>query len=392
MSTVRLSLRTVAPEVTSVTDLEGFRSLEREWNGLVTACNDSIFLRHEYLRVWTESFAANAPLRVLTGRSPDGHLVAALPLLRRRGSLHGVPVQEITALANHHSCRFDMVAEDPAAAGQAFFRHLSDQDDWDVLRITDVPDGGQAWHVYQAAQAAGFPVGVWESQRSPYLVMPSGPPSPTGVPNEGEPSGRAISPRQRSNARRRMRQMKMKGAVRFECLQPADLLSGLQDFFDVEHSSWKGRNGTACDQDEQTRAFYTRLAEVAAERNWLSIFRLILDDRTVAVHYGLTYDSSYLLPKVAFREEFSELSPGLVLMNEVIDACASRNVTSIDFLGGDDEWKLRWSSTVVPHYWLYIFRNNFKGRMLHKMKFNWGPWAKHILKRTGNVGELNEDA
>jgi hypothetical protein len=295
-----------------------------------------------------------------------------------------VPVQETTALANHHSCRFDMVAEDPAAAGRAFFRHLADQRDWEVLRITDVPENGQAWHLYQAAKTAGFPVGIWESQRSPYLLLPAVP-----LPGNGE-SGQAISPRQRSNARRRLRQMKAKSDVRFECLEKSDLLSGLQDFFDVEHSSWKGRNGTACDQDDQTRAFYTQLANVAAERNWLSMFRLILDGRTAAVHYGLTYGGSYLLPKVAFREEFSELSPGLVLMNEVINACASREVTSIDFLGGNDEWKLRWSCKVVPHYWLYIFRNNFKGRMLHQMKFNWGPWAKQILKRPGNAGEANE--
>jgi hypothetical protein len=191
--------------------------------------------------------------------------------------------------------------------------------------------------------------------------------------------------------------MKAKSAVRFECLQEGDLVSGLEDFFDVEHSSWKGRNGTACDQNPQTRAFYTQLAEVALKQGWLTVFRLILDDRTAAVHYGLIYNNSYLLPKVAFREEFSELSPGLVLMNEVIDACAARNATSIDFLGGDDEWKLRWSSTVVPHYWLYIFRDNFKGRMLHRMKFNWGPWAKQILKRStgnpaGNAGEANESA
>jgi CelD/BcsL family acetyltransferase involved in cellulose biosynthesis len=388
MSTVRMSLSTVAPAVAAVRDLEGFRSIEQEWNELVVRHNNSIFLRHEYLRVWIESFAPQTPLQLLTGRSPDGRLVAALPLMRQRGSLHGVPVQETIALANHHSCRFDMIAEDPAAAGNAFFRHLVDRDDWDVLRITDVPHGGQAWQLYHAARAAGFPVGVWESQRSPYLLLP---PPLSGSPDPAGQSHRAISPRQRSNARRRLRQMKMKSAVRFECLKPAELFSGLQDFFDVEHSSWKGRNGTACDQDQQTRAFYTRLAEVAAEREWLSMFRLILDDRTAAVHYGLIYDSSYLLPKVAFREEFSELSPGLVLMNEVIDACASRKVTSIDFLGGDDEWKLRWSSAVVPHYWLYIFRNNFKGRMLHRMKFNWGPWAKHILKRTTISGEANED-
>jgi CelD/BcsL family acetyltransferase involved in cellulose biosynthesis len=383
MSTARLSMRTAEPEVTAVNDLNAFRSMEQDWNHLVTLNNNSIFLRHEYLRVWTESFAPNAQLQILTGKSQDGRLVAGLPLMQRRGSIHGVPVDEITALANHHSCRFDMVAEDPAAAGKAFFRHLAENNDWDVLRITDVPDGGQAWHVYQAAKAAGFPVGVWESQRSPYLVLP---------PVTHDNSGGAISPRQRSNARRRLRQMKAKNAVRFECIQGSEVTSGLQDFFDVEHSSWKGRNGTACDQDEQTCAFYTHLAEVATARDWLSMFRLVLNGRTAAIHYGLIYDGSYLLPKVAFREEFSELSPGLVLMNEVIDACAARNVTAIDFLGGNDEWKLRWSCAVVPHYWLFIFRNNFKGRMLHRMKFSWGPWAKHMLKRTGQPGESNEVA
>jgi CelD/BcsL family acetyltransferase involved in cellulose biosynthesis len=385
MSTAHLSMITASPDVTVVQDMNGFRSLEDEWNRLVMDYNDSIFLRHEYLRVWTESFAPNAQLRILTGRSPEGRLVAALPLMRRRGSIHGVPVDEITALANHHSCRFDMVAEDPAAAGEAFFRHLRENDDWDVLRITDVPDGGQAWHLYHAARAAGFPVGIWESQRSPYLAIPP-------VTRDKTEAGGAISPRQRSNARRRLRQMQAKSTVRFECIPAAEVMPGLQDFFDVEHSSWKGRNGTACDQDEQTCAFYTDLARVTSAREWLSMFRLVLNGRTAAIHYGMIYNNSYLLPKVAFREEFSELSPGLVLMNEVIDACAARNVTLIDFLGGNDEWKLRWSCTVVPHYWLFIFRNNFKGRMLHRMKFDWGPWAKQMLKRTGNSGETGEVA
>lgn len=386
MSTVRLHVRSTESEVAEVNDLNDFLAMTQEWNHLVTAHNNSLFLRHEYLRVWIESFASNANLKILTCRSEDGELVAGLPLMQRQGSVHGVPVREITALANNHSCRFDMVAQDPASAGAAFFRHLTRRDDWDVLKIIDVPDGGQAWHLYDAARAAGFPVGVWESQRSPYLALPS----PVRI-RSGEP-GTAISPRQRSNARRRLRQMKVKSSVRFECVHASEVSNGLRDFFDVEHSSWKGRNGTACDQDDQTCAFYTRLAEVATEHDWLSMFRLVLDGRTAAMHYGLIYNGSYLLPKVAFREEFSELSPGLVLMNEVIDACEARKVTSIDFLGGNDEWKLRWSCTVVPHYWLFIFRKDVKGRLLHRMKFSWGPWAKRVLQRTGQLGAANESA
>jgi CelD/BcsL family acetyltransferase involved in cellulose biosynthesis len=366
MSTQAIRVHTTSPEVACVSDLKSFVSLEKEWNTLVTAHNNHLFMRHEFLRVWFESFAPNGVIQVLIARSGDGRLVAALPLMSERGSIRGIPLRQTVALANRHSCRFDMIAEDPAAAGKAFFAYLAARHDWDVLRIVDVPEGGQAWSLYDAAVAAGFPVGTWAGQRSPFLELPD---SEEGLQER-------VSSQQRSNARRRLRQMEKKAPVCIERLQMPDLTSVLEDFFKVESSGWKGRKGTACEQDEQTRAFYTRLAGIAAERGWLSLFRLTLDGQTIAFHYGLTYENTYLLPKLAYHEAFSDVSPGLVLMHEVIRDCVARKLNRIEFLGTDDEWKLRWSRTVLPHYWIYIFRNNLKGRFLQKIKFGWGSTAR----------------
>jgi CelD/BcsL family acetyltransferase involved in cellulose biosynthesis len=379
MSTASLAVQRTEPTVCSISDPVDFRGLEREWNDLVTTSNDSLFLRHEFFRVWWESFGSSMRIQVLTGRAPDGRLVAALPLMRQDSTIRGVPVRQAVSMANHHSCRFDMIAENPVAAGEAFFSYLAGQDDWDVLRIADVPQDGQAWHLYHAAAGKGFPVGAWESQRSPYLQLP---------PTEDELQGR-VSSQLRSTARRRHRQMEKRGAVEFERLDGANLNPFLDDFFAVERSGWKGRDGTACDQDEQTRSFYTRLADIAKERDWLSMFRLTLDGRTVAFHYGLTYGSDYLLPKLAFREEFSDLSPGLVLMHEVLLNCIGRNLRKIDFLGSDDEWKTRWSPSVLPHSWLYVFRRNLKGRLLQSAKFRWGPWLKRLLGGGGVKAETS---
>src|SRR5262245_3897965 len=263
MSTQAMRVHTAAPEVSCVNDLNSFVSLEKEWNTLVTTHNDHLFVRHEFLRVWFESFAPNAEIQVLIARSGEGRLVAALPLMSERGSIRCIPLRQTVALANRHSCRFDMIAENPAEAGKAFFSYLAARQDWDVLRIVDVPEGGQAWSLYNAAVSAGFPVGTWAGQRSPFLDLPD---SEDGLQDR-------VSSQLRSNARRRLRQMEKKGPVCIERLPLSDLKSVLDDFFKVESSGWKGRKGTACDQDDQTRKFYTRLADVAAKHKWLSLFR-----------------------------------------------------------------------------------------------------------------------
>jgi len=49
---------TTVNEISVIRDIAGFRKLEHQWNTLVTASNNSLFQRHEFLRVWYESFAA----------------------------------------------------------------------------------------------------------------------------------------------------------------------------------------------------------------------------------------------------------------------------------------------------------------------------------------------
>src|SRR6185369_9466813 len=183
-----------------------FMALEEEWNALVEATCDEPFYRHEFIRTWIDNFAPGETLSILTGRNRTGRLVAALPLMKTRAFVYGFPARQTVSTANPHSCRFDMVAEDGAAAGASFFAYLAADKSWDMLKITDVPAGGKAWHLYRAAQAAGFPVGAWESQRSPYLSLPSS-------------YGKLLEPMSTSfkaNLRRRRRRLETMGTLTFE--------------------------------------------------------------------------------------------------------------------------------------------------------------------------------
>jgi len=356
--------------VTEVVGRQAFMALEEEWNILVETTRDEPFYRHEFIRTWIDNFAPASRLSILTGRDETGCLVAALPLMKTRGLACGVPARQTVSTANPHSCRFDMIARDAPAAGKLFLAHLTTDRTWDMIRMADVPAGGNAWHLYRAAEAAGLPVGTWESQRSPYLQLPS----------SYEKLQEEMNSHFRANLRRHRRRLEGMGTITVERVTGgANLQDHLAECFAIEEKSWKGVNGTAILQDTKTHNFYTQLAEAAASQNYLSLFLLKLNGRSIAFHYGFTYGDTYYMPKIGFDQAFQAGSPGLVLLEDILKDCIGRGLKCCDFLGMDMPWKRDWSKQTNRHDWLFIYRNAMFGRALHQVKFKWIPAAKGLL-------------
>jgi CelD/BcsL family acetyltransferase involved in cellulose biosynthesis len=360
---------TPAHDVMTV-DRPAFMRMDKDWNALVEATSDEPFYRHEFIRSWIDSFVPDARLKILTGHDRTGRLVAALPLVAERGFLYGLPVRRLVSPTNVYSCRFDLIAADRRAAAAAFFRALADDDSWDVIKITDVPAGGNAWDLYNEATNAGFPAGAWESQRSPFIPLP---------PSYDLLEAR-LSPKFRSNLRRRRRRLEERGAIEVERVTGGDALEErLADCFALERSGWKGRHGTAAAQSRRTRGFYTGLAHQAAVGDYLSLYFLKVGGRTIAAQYGLTRRGVYSLVMTCYDESFREYSPGHLLLEDVMKLCVAGGLREFDFLGCDLGWKMDWSPLVRSHHWFFIFRDNRLGRTLHKAKFRWIPAAKTRL-------------
>jgi CelD/BcsL family acetyltransferase involved in cellulose biosynthesis len=363
---------TPAPGIVEVTDRATFMELESEWNALVGATADEPFYRHEFLRVWMDNFAAEQRQRVLTLRDGEGRLTAALPLMAGRASMYGVPVRQLSATANPHSCRFDLVAREPEAAAGTFLSHLRQDPSWDVLLLTDVPEGGAGWKLYEAAKEAGMPVGTWESLRSPYIPLP-------GSWDEYQ---KTLQSKFKANCRRRRRKLEEKGLVQVERVEGGlELEARLEEGFALEASGWKGRRGTAMAQDARTRGFYSELAREAGYAGRLALYYLRLDGRAVAFQYALEYGGRYFLLKPGYDESLSDCSPGQLLMEEVLRDCMTRGLREFDFLGPDMVWKRDWTDKVRRHTWLYIFNDTTFGRALCAAKFRWAPAAREVAAR-----------
>jgi CelD/BcsL family acetyltransferase involved in cellulose biosynthesis len=358
----------VAADEIGAPELEGIAG---GWESLAEDLEAEVFHRYPFVRLWLETFAKGLRWRILTTREA-GQLSAVLPLVEQRATLFGVPVRQLSSASNAHSCRFDLLSRSPKSDAQALIDHLLADDEWDVLRLCDVPEGGAAFALLDAARERGLPVGVWPAAESPYFPLP---PSP-------ERFLTGLNGRFRSGLKRRQRRLAEQGEVRLTRVDSEEgLEAALAEGFLLEASGWKGRNGTAILQHPHTHAFYDALAHQAARAGMLALYTLSLDGAPIAFHYGLFDRGRYLTLKSAYDEELRQFGPGQLLTLEAVRDCIGRGISSVDLLGEKTAAKLEWTDQVRPHGWLYVFRDSALGRALQAAKFRLLPGVKDLFAR-----------
>jgi CelD/BcsL family acetyltransferase involved in cellulose biosynthesis len=335
--------------------------LAQDWLSLlVRSSRNEPFYGPEWVGAYIRAFTPPGQLLLVTAQT-EGRLDAILPLMEQKTLFCGIPVRKLTSANNVHCCRFDLVrCAGPAGehAVKAVWKCLRELSNWDVIELLDVPEGGSAELLLEAAAKDGFLTGKWESIRSPFVPL-SGVGAAGAVPK---------SSHFRQNLRRRIRKAEALGPRRLSRFDRADPVA-LERLFDLEKSGWKGRTGTAMASADATRRFYTEIAHAAERLGYLSLYLLEFGQTLVAGHYGLTYKGRYYTPKVAYAESYAVYGPGHIMVDAVLRDCVQRGLHEFDFLGPRMDFKMEWASEERAHSNCYVFRAGLFGQTLYSAKF-----------------------
>lgn len=348
-------------------------ALAAEWRTLCdTSISDLPFYRPEFIKAFVRAFEPRSEIVLMAARSGE-ELTGLLPLVRKTASFCGAPARILQGAANAHSCRFDLLRQ----RGHAGERAVSDiwdlakrMGNWDVMELPLVPDGGSAHEMLALAREDGFLTGLFESDRSAYIPLT---PADSGesVPHDSH---------FRQNLRRRGRKARASAELRLERITSPDAAS-LAEFYELEQSGWKGQRGTAIADSEATRRFYDELARTAAGQGYFSLYLLRLGDKVAAGHYGLSYRGRYYSPKVAYDESLSQLGPGHLIVQSILDDILGRGFHEFDFVGPWMEWKAEWARGARCHNYCYIFQPSARGKLLHWLRFQVRPVVRSWYHR-----------
>jgi CelD/BcsL family acetyltransferase involved in cellulose biosynthesis len=354
-----------------IDDYAAFLALEGEWNDAVARAGITHpFLRHEWIRTWWDAFATpGARLHILVVRS-SGRIIAIAPLMRETTQMYGLPARRVRFIHNDHTPRTDIiVAEQPDQAYPAIWDTLqADRNPWDVLQLSQVMRESDTLRVFSTLAARDrCTTGVWKSTESPYLTLT----------DTWDDYVNRLPAKFRSNLRNRLSRLTRLGEPTLEVLSERGAIEAAGDeAWRLESSGWKREAGTAITCDPAVHRFYTTLIARGTAAGWLRLLFLTAGGIRVATSYGACVGGALFLFKTGYDPEYAPCSPFKLLTYYAIQDAYAQGLTEVDFLGDTEPWKREWTTTARGHDWLFVFADSIRARLLHSIKFQWGPELK----------------
>jgi CelD/BcsL family acetyltransferase involved in cellulose biosynthesis len=328
--------------IETVSTADGFDALAPEWDDLVRAMpRPSPFLLHGWLGEWWRHYGAGAELAVHVARR-RGRLVGALPLVvRRRAGLR------VASFMGDRQAVLPDVLLAPGTDGdvcEQLVRRLS----CDVVDFHGLPAGSRI------ASALGPRLDAIARVEAPVLDIAGG----------WEAVYQAkTSSKKRNLHRRRRRQLGELGRLEVAVARTRDeLVPALEEAFALHARRWEGRPDGSCFATSAGRRFHRAVVERLAEIEVPRIVTLRLDGRAIAFHYYFALAGSMYVHRLAFDPALGRYSPGLVNTLDAIEAAAREGLTRVEFLGGDERYKVELADRFEPLWHGFGVASGVRGR------------------------------
>lgn len=357
-------------DLTSETLIGGLEIIEKISDEWIELCKDGVSNEPFFRPEWFRSFVKNFEKEILlvTVRK-NGKLKAVLPLVKKKDSLHGVPIVKHSSIFNLQSQRFDLIhTKDESEKDdilRAIWQELKRQKDWNVFETRLTYRNSWLADLLKIAEKENYKTGVWEMDSAPFVSLPEGEDKNKLIENYFK----GLSKNRRKLLSKNLRHLQEIGEVEF-CVTQGFSKELIEKYFALEAQSWKARAGTDVNSDERIAKLHEDFARECAAKNVLFIHELKLDGKTIAMYLSIGFDEKRTIGwKMSFDENYAKFSPGNVLFKEVLSECMRRNSSELDMLSPSNYNKKLFASGEREHAAFYIFQKGIYGKFLNFWKF-----------------------
>ncbi|HET9940158.1 MAG TPA: GNAT family N-acetyltransferase [Candidatus Eisenbacteria bacterium] len=321
--------------------LEAFRP---EWNAAALE-RGNLYLTYEWMRsLWESHFGAEGVEFLLHGNDPWS---ALLPLGFEETRSRGFRLRTALPVTNRYGRNHnDLLLRHSLEAELRWVLTIARERRADLFALASLPDDSPTVPVIRSvASGQGFRVLTEPGAKSPYLTL------------EGDWDGylKQQSSNFRSDLKRKGNKARRSALEIRRFTDVASVSMVLEAIYAIETKSWKESTQTSITTNPLAQVFYDRFLHRAAEAGWFESFLLYFEGTPAAYDMGVRFADRYYMLKTSYDQAWSEQSPGVVLREHVVRHLYETGCREHDFLGDDEGWKMRWTSTVRGHTHYYLY-------------------------------------
>lgn len=336
-----LSAPTQLSKTGSTLQLEIIRSaaqwaaLADEWNALLKESHTNVpFLTYEFQRAWWEHLGggewSQAELNIVIGRGIDRQLLGIAPLFtttQDRGE------RVFRFIGSHEIADYlDLIVRpaDHAAFIQTLVRQLIT--DGARAEFYNLVDRSRTAIFLKETSKNGVSFHLETLQPSPYIKVPT--------TFEGYMEG--LNSKQAHELRRKLRRAaRNPSPITLEIVGDISSLDqAMEDFFRLMCA--EAHKATFLTPN--MRAQMVAIARAAFAGNWLQLIFLKCGAVRIAGYMNFDYDNCIWAYNAGFDNTYSDLSPGWVIMAEMMKWCIQHGRAVFDFMRGGEEYKYRFGA------------------------------------------------
>jgi len=339
-----------------VEDSRGFAALEEGWEDLYRQCPRSTpFQSWAWLYSWWEYYGEGYELRLITVRSGDGLLVGIIPLMLERRGL-GRLLFVGTGLSDYLDVIVRAGWEDKVL--QPGVQALKKMERWRIADLQQLRPEAAAWGIYRWWD--GHRISLWQDSSPVVEVKP------------WDEVLASLSKNLRSTVRRALRRAAADGLER-KMADAAKIKQAAERLVALHREAWQGRDIGPEHLTQRFEAFTVAATERLAYRGLGSISEFWQDGEVLIsdfLLFGRNFCGSYILgasQKALQRYQWSSL-----YIWDAVEIAHGRGSSWLDLLRGEEPYKLRWSSRIIPTHRL----------ILGQHRAAWMPYAGYHALRS----------
>ena len=335
-------------------------NFETEWNQLLAhSLDNNPFLTYEWLTTWLKHFGKGQELKLFTLESKR-KVSLSVPVMYSKRRVFGSEHCKVSFAASPDSdYQVFLVTDlqDAAKNVDQLVENIIEDSNADSIVFKDVPEDSVTARLLESVNRERFVVRRSVSNLCPYIPLPD--------------SYNTYLQGFSSNMRWALKKSEKQALkdyrvdfVRYDNIGTVKEAMNILFKLHQKREIAKGDYGVFSNELKQN--FHIEVANAFAENGWLALYFLTFNDKPVSTVYAYEYHGKLYAYLSGFDTEYSHYRPGYLIIKSLIQYAIRKKLKEFDFLRGEEQYKMRWRTTIRKNYEYQFTRKGLKSKL-----YNW---------------------